>query len=59
MRPMRIGPLRIWREAPGIVSRGMAWVAMDDAGYLYIAPTLLGLAFEVLTGWRADRHLVG
>ena len=51
--------LKIYREKPGIISEKSVWVALDGAGYLYTAATLLGLLWTLATEWQNDRHIVG
>jgi hypothetical protein len=48
----------IKKEQAGVISEGPCWVAIGG-GYLYIADTLLGLFWMVLTEWKNDRHLAG
>lgn len=55
---VRLGPLFICRERPGVISRGACWVAIEDC-YLYVASTLPGLLWLLATERRHDRHLVG
>jgi hypothetical protein len=47
-----------WWSPPGEVSDSGCWCAYSQ-GYLYIARTRLGLAWQVATEWRNDRHLAG
>lgn len=47
-----------FREAPGVLDDGPVWV-WGDAEYLYLAPSLCGLLWQMATEWRNDRHLAG
>lgn len=57
---MRLGPLSVHRERPRVISPRSLWVCVDwTGGYLYTSYTFLGLVWEVVSGWRKDRNLVG
>lgn len=50
--------LFIHQEREGVLSMGRVWVGMIP-GYLYIADTLPGLLWQMITEWKHDRHLAG
>jgi len=50
--------MRIFREKPGVIGPRACWVAIDRP-WLYMADTLPGLLWQILTQWRHDRHMVG
>lgn len=55
---MRVGPVQILRERPGVISEAPCWVGIYSC-YLYTAPTLSGLLWQMARVWDRDRHVVG
>jgi len=49
---------KIWREKPGVISEGQAWVCQHDC-WLYAHDTLGELLWVLFTEWKQDKHLVG
>ena len=55
----RIASVRLIRERAGVISDKAVWILIARP-YMYgPCPTLSGLFWETLRGWRSDRNLVG
>lgn len=50
--------MKIFREKAGVISQKPLWVMLDGP-WLYLSESIHGLIWEVITGWRKDRNLVG
>jgi hypothetical protein len=48
----------IVHEKAGIISPGRCWVVIHRE-YLYCHATLPGLLWQMICGWKNDRHMVG
>lgn len=57
MRIKLLGAL-IFKEKAGVVSEGPIWICFERE-FMYMAPTLLGLIWQVITEWRNERYMVG
>ena len=50
--------VRLFREKVGVLAPGRVWVFMIGP-FMYLNPSLTGLARQVVTEWCDDKHLVG
>lgn len=50
--------MKLFREKPGIISEEPVWVLFWGP-YMHINASLLGLAWEFITEYQDDRHLIG
>jgi hypothetical protein len=55
---LRLGKYVLVHEQPGVISENYLWVFFDEC-WMYTHDHLPGLFWEIITGWRKDRNLVG
>jgi hypothetical protein len=55
-----LGPFTIVKEPPGVISETSAWVILRSGAWMY-GPyeQFWRCLYDMITGWKNDRNLVG
>ncbi len=54
---MRLGKLKIFKERPGVISKGPVWVGFNGS-YMYLNSSFLGLIYDMIKYHRDERFFV-